>query len=193
MPDCANIASFVGPPYRQASPAPPENLHLPMRTPLAVTLLLFCAPLAAAPRPAPKRPAVPLTARYTISTSAQDMESLRAESRLAQFVRALQEGRRAKAATYLSSRVGPDARRALVEKRWLPARVGARGEFNQLLFWRDIQIRTQRVHGERRDLVISPRRIPFNFQRRKGRPTGILEVPMLKEQGQWWVDLRPAH
>lgn len=174
-----------------------------MRLAIALALtLLTIASVAAAPkkraparRPAkraPAKPVVPPAARYTVSTSAQDLESLRAESRLAQFVRALQRGRRQKASTYLSSRVGPAARRALIEKKWIPARVGAKGEFSQVFFWRDIQIRTQRVRGDRRDLVISPRTIPFDFKRKKSRTTGILEVPMLKERGEWWVDLRPG-
>jgi hypothetical protein len=154
---------------------------------IAILSLAIAAAAVAKPKPA----VVPLGQRYTVTTSAQDMESLRAESRLALFVRALQQGRRQKASEFLSSRVGPEPRQALIEKRWLPAKVGAKGDFNQLIFWPDIQIHTQRIRGARRDLVISPRRIPFYLQRHKGRPTGILEVPMVKEQGQWWVDLRP--
>jgi hypothetical protein len=154
---------------------------------IAILPLAVAGSVAAKPKP----PVIPPEQRYTVTTSAQDMESLRAESRLALFVRALQQGRRQKASEYLSSKVGPEARQALIEKRWLPAKVGAKGDFNQLLFWHDIQIHTQRVRGSRRDLVISPRQIPFYLQRHQGRPTGILEVPMVKEQGQWWVDLRP--
>lgn len=142
-------------------------------------------------RPA-RKVAVPAPAAYTITTSAQDLESLRAETRLVLFIRALQSGRRQKAAALLSSRATPQARQALITKRWLPARTGAKGEFTQLFFWKDIQIRTQSITGERRRLVVSPRRIPFTLQKKKGRPTGILEVPMVKEGGQWWVDMRPS-
>lgn len=156
---------------------------------IAIIFLALTGPAVA--RPKPKPPVIPLEQRYTVTTSAQDMESLRAETRLALFVKALQQGRRQKASEFLSSKVGPEARQALIEKRWLPAKVGATGDFNQLIFWPDIQIHTQRVRGARRDLVISPRQIPFYLQRHKGHPTGILEVPMIKEQDQWWVDLRP--
>jgi hypothetical protein len=154
---------------------------------IAILSLAITATAAARPKP----PVIPLQQRYTVTTSAQDVESLSAETRLARFVKALQQGRRQKASEFLSSHVGPEARQALIEKRWLPAKVGAKGDFNQLIFWRDIQIHTQRVRGTHRDLVISPRQIPFYLQRHQGRPTGILKVPMVKEQGQWWVDLRP--
>jgi len=138
----------------------------------------------------PARPVVPPAAAYTVTTSAQDMESLRAEGRLAQFVRALQSGRREKAASLLSSRLGPQERRALIEKRWLPANPQGK-EFGAILYWRDLQIRTMHINGGVRRLVVAPRQIAFAPGNKKRPPTGVVEVPMRLERGQWWVDLKP--
>jgi hypothetical protein len=153
---------------------------------LAATAGLLAAPA----RGQTRRPTVPPAAAYTVTTSAHDLESLRVEGRLAQFVRALQAGRREKAAALLSSRVGPEARRALIEKRWLPAKPGS-GEFGAVLFWRDLHIRTMHVQGDVRRLVVGPRKIAFAPGNKKRAPIGVLEVPMRRERGQWWVDLLP--
>lgn len=158
---------------------------------LTLAALTLAIPAVAQRRRTPaKKVVVPPSAAYTITTSAQDTESLRAEVRLVQFIRALQRGQRQKAAGFLSSRVSAKGREDLIAKRWLPARVGGKGDFNQLFFWRDIQIRTQRIRGDRRYLVVSPRRIPFTLGKKSRNTIGVMEVPMLKEQGQWWVDLR---
>ena len=163
-----------------------------MRYPALWALIITVLAVPAGAQRKPRKPVVPPSAAYTITTSAQDMESLRAETRLAQFIRALQRGRRQKAAELLSSKVTPQARQDLIARRWLPAKVGVTGDFSQLIYWRDLQIRTQRIRGERRDLVVGPRRIPFATKKKQSRPTGILEVPMVREGGQWWVDLRPG-
>jgi hypothetical protein len=167
----------------------------PLSLALVFTACLAAGALAQARKPAPKKP-VPRPApgaAYIITTSAQDQESLQVEGRLAVFIRSLQQGRRQKAASLLSSRVTPQAREDLIAKRWLPARVGPQEGFGQIFFWRDIQIYTYAIArtGDRRSLLVGPRKILFAPGRKKRPGTGVVEVPMVKERGDWWVDLRP--
>jgi hypothetical protein len=134
---------------------------------------------------------VPPNAPTPITVSARDAEGLRAESRLAQFIRYLQEGRRLKAVQLMSSRVPPQARQALVTKKWLPTRPTSRADFGQVFFWKDLHIRTWSIRRATRQLVVAPRRIRFDPGNRKKPPTGWLEVTMRKERGEWWVEILP--
>ena len=126
-----------------------------------------------------------------ISTTAQDEEGMRAEKRLASFIRALQAGRRERAVRLLSSRVTPQERQGLLQKRWLRANPADRKDFFQILYGSDIQIRTLAIFRDTRRLSVTPRVIPFMPKKKSKRPTAYLEVRMRKEQGEWWVDLHP--
>jgi hypothetical protein len=180
------IVSRRGVSGRGRGETPGERWGVRSLAALVILGLVTGAPGAAA---GPARP--PAAAAYTITTSAQDTESLRAEGRLAQFIRALQRGRRQRAAELLSSRVGARARQALMTKQWLPARPGGTSEFSQIFFWRDIQIHTHSITPQRRKLVVAPRKIPFAPGKKKRPGTGLVEVMMVLERGEWWVDLRP--
>jgi hypothetical protein len=131
------------------------------------------------PNPAPRAP--------VISTTSRVPEYQAAETRLAQFITALQLDRRERAARMLSSRVGPADRRALIEKRWLRRSDAKDGDFTQILFLSDLQIRTRRIQRGLVRLAVHPR----SHRKQEKRVTGYLEVTMRKEHGRWWVELRP--
>jgi hypothetical protein len=125
----------------------------------------------------------------TISTEVPDI--LAAQTRLSSFIKALQAGQRSRAASMLSSRVSAAERQGLIEKKWLRYDPTNRGSVRQILYWRDLQIHTQRVMRDAVDLAVVSRTIALKATRR-GKPSGILEVRMRKEQGSWWVDLHPV-
>lgn len=156
-------------------------------TAAVLTITLGAASRALAIKPVP--PPMP----GSITLTAMDDESRLAERRLAQFVRALQMGRRQQAAALLSSRVPAPAKEALIQKRWLPARIGNPPTLEQILYWKDLQIRTSQIFRDTRHLQIQPRRIALALKRDKKRaPAGILEVRMRKEAGTWWVEMQPG-
>jgi predicted nucleic acid-binding Zn ribbon protein len=117
-------------------------------------------------------------------------EFQRAETRLARFIKALQEGDRVRAASLLSSRVPARDRAALLSGSWLRRRPGAtlRRDFEQVLFTADLQIRTSaKMYRNQVHLSVMPRTLAIH---EKPKQLGFLDVPMRKERGQWWVDLR---
>jgi hypothetical protein len=115
----------------------------------------------------------------------------RAQTRLSLFITRLQKGQRAKAASLLSSRVTEAERQGLINKRWLRYDPKDRSSVRQILYWRDLQIHTQRIMRDALDLAVVSRTIALKAKP-KGRPSGILQVRMRKEQGDWWVDLHPV-
>jgi len=117
---------------------------------------------------------------------------MKAEKRLASFIRALQAGRRERAVRLLSSRVNEQERQGLLQKRWLRANPADRRDFFQILFSNDVQIRTLAIYRDTRRLTVSPRVIPFLPKKKTKRPAAYLEVRMRKEDGEWWVDLHPS-
>jgi hypothetical protein len=161
----------------RGAPSVPRHLSL-TRSILAATLSLAIRVSAQSPyRP----PAI------SITSSAPEYRS--AEARLARFAQLLQEGHRRRAAELMSSRVTPRERQGLIEKRWLRQATGRTGDFMQVLYLPDLQIRTrERMQGNAVRLEIGPRHL---HRPPKGRPTGILIVRMLRERGRWMVDLHP--
>jgi hypothetical protein len=147
-------------------------------------LLLLCGPALGKPAKTAPRVSAP-----TISTTSSAPEYQAAETRLAQFITALQLDRRERAARLLSHRVGPAARRALIEGRWLRRSGAQNSDFTQVLFLPDLQIRTRQVFRDSVRLAVFPR--PPRGKKEK-RITGLVEVRMRKEYGKWWVDLRPS-
>ena len=144
---------------------------------------------ATAQVPAVRRPYVaPPDPTITVSTEVPDI--LDAQTQLSRFIKALQRGQRAKAASMLSSRVTEAERQAMIEKKWLTYDPKDRNNVRQILYWRDLQIHTQRVMKESLDLEVVSRTIAIKAKP-GGRPSGILEVRMRKEQGSWFVDLHP--
>jgi len=148
------------------------------------------APKARPGRPEPSRVVLPPNAPPLISVTARSPEYLAVESRLAQFIRFLQAGRRARAVELLSRRVTPRERRALIEKRWLRKAQGRSRDFAQILFLPDLQIRTrEKIQGDTVRLHVLPR---VFARKRKDTPVGVYEVRMRREQGRWFVELHPT-
>jgi hypothetical protein len=136
---------------------------------------------------APPRPPV-------ITLSAELPEMQQAQIRLSSFIRALQVGQRARAASFLSNRVSAAERDGLIKKSWLRFEPKDRGNVLQVLYWPDLQIHTQKVYPEAVDLAVVSRSIPFKLktkEKRAARPSGIVKVRMRKEQGEWRVELHP--
>jgi hypothetical protein len=151
---------------------------------LMAGILALALPLTAGAKQV--RRAAPL-----ISLTAPLPEDRAAEIRLMQFIKALHLNERQKAAGMLSSRVPRQERDALVKSLWLrrpPAtrtRLSRSTEIAQILFLPDLQIRTEKLFKDGRTLIVLPRK-----NRKKG-VTGAIRVPMRREQGRWWVELRP--
>lgn len=143
------------------------------------------APASAAGYVPPRPPVI------TLSAELPEMES--AQKRLSSFIRALQVGQRARAASFLSSRVSEAEKQGLIQKTWLRADPKDRRNMLQVLYWPDLQIHTQRVYPEAVDLAVVSRSIPFMPKNKKtARPSGILKVRMRKEQGEWRVEMHPT-
>ena len=165
-------------------------------------LLLLCAGTAA--EAAPKRPAArrrrttPVVWKtrppQLISLTTIDPAYRAAEVRLAQFIRALYAGRRAKAAELLSSKVPRAERQALIEKRWLREDPTRRKDFTQVLFMPDIQIRIREFYRDTVECYVLPRKAaPKKSRKRNPRlVAGYLRVKMRRERGKWWVEMRPG-
>lgn len=152
-------------------------------------LLIATAKTAVGAAPAAYAPRPPV-----ITTSAELPEMQNAQIRLSSFIRALQVGKRARAASFLSSRVSPAERQGLIEKSWLRYEPKNRGNVLQVLYWPDLQIHTQKVYPDAVDLAVVSRSIPFKLktkEKRAARPSGIVKVRMRKEQGEWRVELHP--
>jgi hypothetical protein len=121
-----------------------------------------------------------------ISITSPRPEYRAAETRLGEFIRAIQMGRRKRATELLSSRVTAEERQALIEKRWLRKDPRNRKDFTQVLFLPDLKIGTQLLKGETLELYVIPR--PKVKKRAGG---GYLKVRMRRENGQWLVDMHP--
>ena len=153
--------------------------------------LLLAGPAAVAQpggarRRAPSRVVLPPGAPPVISLEGLTPETRRSQGRLAAFITALQQGRRAKAASLLSRRVTARERRALVEGRWLARSGRGSKSFSQILYWPDLQIRTHSVTDGVPTLYVVPR-----VQARKKGPAGYLVVRMRREGGSWFVEMHP--
>jgi hypothetical protein len=137
--------------------------------------------------------ALPPNAAPAISLAHAEGEYFDVESRLAQFIRALQRGDRAQAAQWLSHRVPAAERAAAAQGAWLRRDPRSREDVNQILFVSDLQIQPrQQIEGNAVDLFVVPRKIPFNYRKKHKdtRLVGYLQVPMRKEDGEWRVYLR---
>jgi hypothetical protein len=139
----------------------------------------------------PKKVVIPPGAGPVISTTAMDREGRAAETRLAQFIRALQQGRRLRAVQFLSSRVTPQERQALVQKRWLRKDTTRKDDITQVLFQQDLQIRTREIYQDGRKLYVVPRTIPWP-PKKTNRAIGYLGITMRLERGKWWVEMHPS-
>jgi len=151
---------------------------------------ILCATTAAAATAAPSAYVPPRPPVITLSAQLPEMEN--AQKRLSSFIRALQVGQRARAASFLSSRVSQSERQGLIQKSWLRYDPKDRGNVIQVLYWPDLQIHTQRVYPDSVDMAVVSRAIPFTLKKKKtARPSGIVKVRMRKEQGEWRVELHP--
>jgi hypothetical protein len=127
-----------------------------------------------------------------ITLSAELPEMQNAQKRLSSFIRALQVGQRARAASLLSSRVSASERQGLIQKAWLRYDPKDRRNVSQVLYWPDLQIHTQRVFRDTVELAVVSRSIPFKLKNKKReRPSGIVNVRMRKEHGEWRVEMHP--
>jgi hypothetical protein len=169
---------------------------LTMKSRFTLAALLALAPLvvpqparAQAPSAPPHRIVLPPNAPPVVSTSAQDRDLRSAETRLARFIVAIQQGARQRAAALLSKKVPAKERSAFLNRRWL-TRTGKKSDFGQMLFLPDLQVRTRdfnKAHDRARLYVVPRAPLP----KKKQGLTGYLEVWMLKENGNWMVYLRP--
>jgi hypothetical protein len=153
---------------------------------LGFGLLLSAASVSAAPAKKYVPPPPPV-----ITLTATVKEVYEAQKRLASFITALQRGHRLKAASYMSSRVSQAERDAMVRKEWLRYDPTDRQNLMQVLYWRDLQIHTQRLFKEGVDLAVVSRTIALK-PKKGGAPSGVLEVRMRKEDGEWRVELHPS-
>jgi len=186
---------------------PPRTLFLlllPLTTPM---LPVAAAPRRGAPRvkaPVRKAPAgkvvVPPGAPPVISIAHSDLVYRAPERRLARFITALQTGKRRRAVAMFSSRIPAPDRQAFLQGEWLKRNPGHPEDFTQILFMKDLQIRPRGViKGETLRLEVVPRDIPYYAEKvvkdrphAKPRPLiGNLVVPMRREHGEWFVELRP--
>lgn len=151
---------------------------------------LGCAISGAAAHAAPTGYKPPRPPVITFSAELPEMQD--AQKRLSSFIRALQVGQRARAASFLSSRVSEAERQGLIQKAWLRYDPKDRRSVSQVLYWPDLQIHTQRVYPEAVDLAVVSRAIPFLLKNKKAaRPSGVVKVRMRKEQGEWRVEMHP--
>lgn len=143
---------------------------------------------ARTPAPAATRVVLPANAPPVLSITSLDPNLRAAETRLAQFLSALQRNRRDRAARLLSSRVSARNRRALRDGVWLrksPQRVR---DISQILYYPDLQLRaTAKRYGNVLLVAAMPRVLRKG---QKGFRAGYVEVPMRYERGDWWVELR---
>lgn len=123
-----------------------------------------------------------------ITTTAEVAEYQAAQVALSRFISALQQGRRAKAASLMSSRVTQAERDAMIRKEWLRYDPKDRKNVMQVLYWRDLQIHTQRIYKEGAELAVVSRTIALK-PKPKGAPSGVFKVRMRKEAGSWRVEL----
>lgn len=162
-------------------------------------------------KPAVKKPAVKAAARSapklppnappSIYISGTTQETRSAEGRLARFITAMQTGYRKKASELFSSRVTPQERQAFIEKKWLRYSPVRNQDFNQVLYFKDLQIRYDGTQNGLFRMYVGSRRVPFRvmatkkgivrFGKKTDAPVGWLWVPMRKEDGKWWVELHP--
>jgi hypothetical protein len=126
-----------------------------------------------------------------ITTTAEVPEYQAAQTNLSRFITALQRGRRAHAASFLSRRVSPADREGLIQKKWLTYNPKDRNSVTQVLYWRDLQIHTQRVYKDGADMAVVSRTIALK-PKPKGAPSGVFKVRMWKEDGAWRVELHPS-
>jgi hypothetical protein len=112
-------------------------------------------------------------------------EARRAQIKLAEFVQAVQSGQWSKAATFLSSRVTPAERQQLITGPWM-RRTGRR-DFSVLLYMSRIEIRTLAFRNTSARLRI----LPLTWERQRGQPYGVYDVPMVRENNRWTVNLHP--
>ncbi|MGV3719850.1 MAG: hypothetical protein ACO1SX_02980 [Actinomycetota bacterium] len=145
--------------------------------------------LAAASARALAKPYVP-PPQPTISTTSEVAEYAAAQTVLSRFIIALQTGRRARAASFLSSRVSQAEREGLIQKKWLKYNPKDRNSLTQVLDWRDLQIHTQRVFKDGAEMAVVSRTIALK-PKPKGAPSGVFKVRMRKEGGDWRVELHP--
>jgi len=163
------------------------------------------APVRPAPaRRRPSRVVLPPNAAPVISVTSPVSPYREAEARLALFVSALQRNRRERAAGFFSSRVPARDRQAFQSGRWLRRSGSTAADLNRVLFHPDLQIRTTNKRYQNLLMVaVTPREIPDagltqaaknqkqrRAARRRKSVAGYLEVPMRRERGDWWVELK---
>ncbi len=128
-------------------------------------------------------------------------EYVSAEGRLARFITAMQTGHRKKASELFSSRVTEEERQAFIEKKWLRYDPVHKEDFHQVLYFKDLQIRTHAIYEDLIRVYVGSRRVPFRilatekgiirFGKKTDPPVGWMSIPMRKEDGKWWVELHP--
>ncbi len=166
---CPAQAQSAGGTLRRVGPAPK-----PARTP--------------SPAPAATRVVLPANAPPVLSITSLDLHLRAAETRLAQFLSALQRNRRDRAARLLSSRVSARNRRALRSGAWLWKSPQRARDISQILYYPDLQLRaTGKRYGNVLLVAVMPRVLRKG---QKGFRAGYVEVPMRYERGNWWVELR---
>ena len=144
---------------------------------------------------------LPPNAPPSIYISGTTQETRSAEGRLAKFITAMQTGYRKKASELFSSQVTPQERQAFIEKKWLRYNPVRNQDFNQVLYFKDLQIRYDGMQNGLFRMYVGSRRVPFRviatkkglvrFGKKTDPPVGWLWVPMRKEDGKWWVELHP--
>lgn len=152
---------------------------------------LLCAITGTKAHAAPAGYTPPRPPVITLSAELPEMQN--AQKRLSSFIRALQVGQRARAASLLSSRSSAAERQGLIQKTWLRYDPKDRRNISQVLYWPDLQIHTQRVYSpDAVELAVVSRSIPFKLKNKKHeRPSGIVNVRMRREQGEWRVEMHP--
>lgn len=104
-------------------------------------------------------------------------------------------GNREKAVRLFSSKVTAEERRTFLEKKWLRGDASLEGNFAQMLFQKDLEIRArEKIKGDVLRCSVSPRKIAhLPRMRTKGKGlVGYMEVPMRREHGEWLVELHPG-
>lgn len=168
-----------------SEPAAAARTGAPRVTVAVLLLAALCLSAGAAPRRAARPGAAARPTRPLISTTSPDTEFRSVEARLARFIDLLQRDRRSDAARLLSRRVTPAEREALLRRQWLRRDSRDPRDFKRLLFFPDLQIRTQRFAQNAVDLIVVPR--PGS----KKPPSAYLVVRMRREAGNWRVELHP--
>jgi hypothetical protein len=123
----------------------------------------------------------------SISITSEVPEYQAAETRLALFIKALQTGKRERAAELLSRRVPTEAREALLRGDWLAPEPQGENDFSQVLYHPDLQVGIQHIFSDSVTLFVTPRKRsgPENEVR------AYLEVRMRREDDGWWVEMQP--